>query len=251
MTDTDLLIRELIHKGYHVTGPFHAPHHDESRPKLSVTKSGKPFIVKYSSVSPNSIDAETSYAREELAGIPGIVSVVDHGSARKNGIFLTYNIKPHLPGPRLCDVSLTRELGGMVLDTQQRMHERGVLLEPETRLDDFVLDENGRPTLVDMEYLQMLDAPSTFSITRVGDHMYERSDISFFQRRKNWLDQQNDRINLLHNLTEGKNGKMFRPDLWRSIAAYKTVQHGPAVAVGVVLVGAVVWYTLNQAYKFG
>lgn len=246
MPDVDLLIRELLHKGYHHIGPFHAP--SESRPKLAVVREGKPFIVKYSSVSSESIASETSYGRE-LADIPGIVPIVDAGSVSHNGLFIQYNIKPHLPGPRLDDVSLTRELGDMVLDTQQRMHDRGVLIKCETRRDDFVLDEHGRPTLVDMEYLKTLEEPTSYTLIRFGDHTFEQPSFSRAERRQRWLEKQEDKVHLLSELRHGKNGEIFRGQLLQNRIAYRTVKDGPIVVAWTLAAGTAAYFMLEPLFK--
>ena len=178
----------LEEKGFRVVGPIDGI--TTKHPVWVVEKDVKEYIMKFNFDHPlvcsqNNILTEARYL-QMLQDIPGIVGYVDSGTIRTNKSYdhegeegkgdLHYVIKELLPGPTLAGTVITSEMKKQMLETMENVHGRGVLYEEEVGAFDFVLDEGGRPVLVDLEYMRSV-YHNTAGIEKAKDKIRLLGDV--------------------------------------------------------------------------
>ena len=103
---------------------------------------------------------------EDLKDTSGIVQlfgsdkeIVQLGNAYmgQGDLEVSYVRQGYVPGKRLGNVEeITQEMAKYMLETMDEVHKKGYAYENELNLNDFVLDENNRPILVDLEFARKL-----------------------------------------------------------------------------------------------
>ncbi len=198
----------LKEKGYDFVKPLDASTHGVF---LMKNGDGKEFVLKanwdYRDESHNfggGIQNEFSIGKK-LEGIPGIAQIVEGQRVVVNheGLMhmfdehktgkmpVSYSIKEYVPGKTLSTIDeITGKMESQMFETMRETHKRGVAYETEVNLNDFVLDETGRPVLVDFEFMKTITPKNKHLI---GENEAQLANIIYQHRNSKHLKKMSEK----------------------------------------------------------
>ena len=156
---------------------------------------------------------------EKLKDVPGIAKIVEGGymmvnhegrmaafdQGRTGMMPVVYSIKEYLPGKTLSSLDeITNDMERQMFETMQEVHKRGIAYEEEVNLNDFVLDETGRPTLVDFEFMPAITKDNKHLIAenegQLSNIIYQHR---YRKRLANMTEKEREKENRREEIKEG------------------------------------------------